>query len=114
MPLMARRCFLALVTAAALAACRQKPHIAPDQPKTMVTVVNTSLQDMTLYIVSRGQRARLGVALSNQTSEFEIPAYLVYGATPVRFMTEERIPGGRPFLLESLVCPGDRVQLEIR
>src|SRR5689334_7822700 len=114
MPVMARRHFLALLTAAALTACRQKPHIAPDQPRTTVTVVNTSLVDMTLYIVSRGQRARLGAALSNKTSEFEIPAYLVFGATPVRFMTEERVRNGAPFALETTICPGDHVQLEIQ
>jgi hypothetical protein len=114
MRVMARRTFLALLTFGVLSACRMKPHVGNPQPRTTVTVVNTSLVDMTLYIVSRGQRARLGVALSNKTSEFEIPAYLVFGATPVKFMTEERVRNGAPFALETTICPGDHVQLEIQ
>src|SRR5215813_11433575 len=96
-----------------LAACRTKPHVAPEQPRTTVTVVNTSVLDMTLFVVSHGQRVRLGVALSNKTTEFEIPAYAVYGSTPVTFMSQERVPNGPPFAYSTTICPGDRVQLEI-
>jgi len=112
-PAIARRSFLAILTVVTLVACRTKPHVAPDQPRTTVTVVNTSVLDMTLFIVSHGQRVRLGVALSNKTTEFVVPAYVVYGSTPVTFVSQERVPNGPPFAYQTTICPGDHVQLEI-
>ena len=103
-----------MLAVATLAACRMKPHVTPDQPRTTVSVINTSVLDMTLYIVSHGQRVRLGVALSNKTTEFVVPAYVVYGSTPVTFMSEERVPNGPPFRYSTTICPGDHVQLQIQ
>ena len=111
----ARRRFLAVAAAVAVAtACRSKPHVGPEQPTTTVTVVNTNFLDMTVYVLRGSQRVRLGIASSNRTTRFEIPASLVFGPTPLSFLADPIGSDRRPTSQEITVSPGDNVQLQIR
>ena len=77
---------LAFLLAAPLGveACRHK-SLAPapePPPKTFLHVANGEFLDVVVYVVEGGQRVRLGVASSNRTTSFEIPAHLLFAATP--------------------------------
>lgn len=83
-------------------------------PKTTVTVDNQSFLDMTVYVLSGGQRIRLGQATGSAKSKFTIPAYLIgYGIQPLRFVADP-IGGSRlPVSEEINVQAGDEVILTI-
>jgi len=69
---------------------------------------------MTVYVISGGQRIRLGQATGNSKSKFTIPAYLIgYGIQPLRFLADP-IGGNRlPVSEEINVTAGDEVVLTI-
>jgi hypothetical protein len=85
----------------------------PEQPKTMVYVANGEFLDAVIYVVDRGQNVRLGVATSNQTTRFEIPAHLVFGATPLSFRVAPIGAPSRPSTGEVVIDPGDEIDLRL-
>jgi hypothetical protein len=104
------------VLALLLAACGgRKQNSAPDpnNAAAMVQVENRGFADMVIYAVSSGTRVRLGLATGNSTKSFTIPAALVRGAGPLRFLADP-IGGSRsPISEDILVSPGDIVSLTI-
>jgi hypothetical protein len=79
----------------------------------MVQVENRGFADMVIYAVSGAQRVRLGIATGNSTKSFTIPAALVRGAGPLRFLADP-IGGRRTPITEDIVVqPGDIVSLTI-
>jgi hypothetical protein len=110
-----RRTALIAMLGLALSACGgSKSRSAPTpQPRTSVRVENQGFSDMTIYAVRSGQRVRLGAASGNSTTVFTIPANLIFGATPLRFIADP-IGGNRtPVSEEITVQPGDQVRLVI-
>ena len=84
----------------------------PVQP-TYLKVENRAFLDMNIYVYRSSQRTRLGMANGNGTARFLIPAGLLFGATPLRFLADP-IGGNRvPISEEITVAPGDEVQLVI-
>jgi hypothetical protein len=69
---------------------------------------------MTVYVLSGGQRIRLGQATGSSKSKFTIPSYLIgYGIQPLRFLADP-IGGNRlPISEEINVKAGDEVILTI-
>lgn len=108
-----RRSFLiAMVGLSAVACGGSKQRSAPiPQPRTSIRVENQGFSDMTIYAIRSGQRVRLGIASGNATTTFTIPANLIFGATPLRFLADP-IGGNRtPVSDEITVQPGDQVRL---
>ena len=104
-----------LVPVVALAACARKSGPARTTPENpaVLEVENRGFADMVIYAVSGSQRVRLGLATGNSTKSFTIPAALIRGASPLKFLADP-IGGSRsPITEEMLVQPGDIVSLTI-
>ena len=109
-----RRSFLVVTLVLTLAACggSNKSRSAPaPQPRTSVRVENQGFSDMTIYAIRSGQRVRLGNAPGNSTTTFTIPANLIFGATPLRFLADPIGSNRTPVSDEITVQPGDQVRL---
>ena len=109
-----RSLLIAMIGLAAVACGGKGSRSAPiPQPRTTVRVENQGFADMTIYAIRSGQRVRLGQASGNSTTTFTIPANLIFGATPLRFLADPI--GGRrtPVSEEITVQPGDQVRLVI-
>jgi hypothetical protein len=79
----------------------------------MLQVENRSFSDMVIYAISGAQRIRLGLATGNSTQGFTIPASVLRGGGPLRFLADP-IGGSRtPVSEEMVVHPGDIVTLTI-
>ena len=110
--LVSRRYFL-VSAVALLSACISSQ--GPQQPEvaTAVKVDNQSSADMTIYAVRSGQRIRLGLATGLKVSTFTIPASLIFGATPLKFIADPIGASRLPISDEISVSPGDVVTLMI-
>jgi hypothetical protein len=87
---------------------------AADSPKTVLQVTNRNFYDMDVYVVTSGQRYRVGTASGNgSTSTFEFPSQWVNNGT-VRILAKPIGKGGREFSEPIIVRPGDVVEVEIR
>ncbi len=108
-----RRYAIIAMLGLALSACGgSKSRSAPiPQPRTTVRVENQGFSDMTIYAVRSGQRVRLGTAAGNSTTTFTIPANLIFGATPLRFIADPIGANRTPVSDEITVQPGDQVRL---
>ena len=96
-------------------ACRHK-SLAPapePPPRTFVHVANGEFLDAVVYVVDRGQRVRLGVASSNRTTDFEIPAHLLVAATPLSFVVDPIGAPARPSTGDLVIVPGDDLELRL-
>ena len=113
--MLTRRFFFTAMLGFAVAACGgSKSHSAPiPQPRTTIRVENQGFADITIYAIRSGQRVRLGQATGNSTSTFTIPANLIFGATPLRFLADPIGGRGTPVSDEITVQPGDQVRLVI-
>lgn len=80
---------------------------------TTLRVDNRAFNDMTIYVLRSSQRIRLGVASGNSTTRFQIPSYVIFGATPLRFLADPIGASGTPVSEEITVQPGDEVVLII-
>ena len=107
----------ALASALALStACsgntKEGDEAVPAEP-TYVKVQNRAYLDMNIYVFRSSQRIRLGTVNGNNTGRLLIPANLLFGSTPLRFMADPI--GGRrqPTSEEITVSPGDEVVLTI-
>src|SRR3954471_15964420 len=104
-------CAITILTAGC-AGRGQRTHPNPDDP-AMVQVENRGFADMVIYAVSGSQRVRLGLATGNSTKSFTVPAALIRGASPLKFLADP-IGGSRsPITEEMVVQPGDIVTLTI-
>lgn len=121
MPRSVRRCVPFLIAVAlgmpplVLGACHKAKSsiIAPEQPKTFLHVQNGEFLDAVIYVVTGGQRVRLGIANSNRTTTFEIPAHFVFGATPLRFQIDPIGGRARPSTGDLVIDPGDDVEMRL-
>jgi hypothetical protein len=101
-----------LILTAGCAGHNQRPAPNPDDP-AMVQVENRGFADMVIYAVSGSQRVRLGLATGNSTKSFTIPATLIRGSSPLKFLADP-IGGSRtPITEEMVVQTGDIVTLTI-
>jgi hypothetical protein len=110
------RVIVAVVLSLTVAGCSHRSAPEPEAgppARTTVRVENQGFADMNIYVLSGGQRIRLGLATGNTTTTFTIPSYLVGGLTPLRFLADP--VGGRrsPVSDEITVKPGDQVVLTI-
>ena len=96
-----------------LAACSSTREPTSEQGGAMVQVNNRNWLSMEIYVVGQSQRVRLGRVGSGKSKEFAIPAHLLSGATPLRFVMESS-GAQRDVLSESfIVTPGEDLILVI-
>jgi hypothetical protein len=67
---------------------------------------------MTIYVLNRSQRVRIGTARGLSTTMLRIPHYLVTGGT-LRFLADPLGSGRMPVSEEISVFSGDEIVLEI-
>ncbi|HEU5169613.1 MAG TPA: hypothetical protein VFU46_03695 [Gemmatimonadales bacterium] len=109
---------LALTLALALGApaCSSAPEpetgAAPETARTLVQVDNRNFYDMQIYAVRFGERQRLGLAIGNRTTTFELPPQWSQAGT-VQFVASPVGSAGRAWSQELSVKPGDVIRLEI-
>ena len=96
-------------------ACHQRSagEEAPMTEPTILRVDNRAFNDMTIYVLRSSQRIRLGIASGNSTTRFQSPSYVIFGATPLRFLADPIGAAGTPVSEEITVQPGDEVVLMI-
>ena len=106
---------LALVTMPIAAGCfkTKTSIIAPAQPKTFLYVTNSEFLDAVVYVLSGGQRIRLGTANSNRTTTFEIPSHMIFGATSLSFVADPIGGRARQSTGDFVIDPGDEVELHL-
>jgi len=100
----------ALLCAGCGRAFRSGPH--EPEPRTTLRVENQNFLDMNVYVVSGGQRIRLGTVpgLSNQV--FTLPAYIVRGAA-LQFEVHPIGGLGNPRTETISVQPGEEIRMTI-
>jgi hypothetical protein len=105
---------LALLGVAACNAFSRGSGTPVQNEPTVVQVDNQGFLDMTVYAVrNSSQRVRVGIATGNRKTDLPIPAYLVNGLTPLRFVADP-IGGRRASVSQEItVAPGDTVVLMI-
>ena len=112
-----RRLIPIFMCAALLTAC--STHRADDSSPTpanemtTVEVDNRDFLDMTIYVLDGAQRVRLGTAGGHRTTTLTIPAYLIRGPEPLRFLCDPIGSSHAPVSDELVVHPGDTVSLII-
>ncbi len=112
---LSRRLVLPLMLLALVAACARSRTSRPASasPPTYVRITNQSWLDMNMYVLRSSQRIRLGTVGANQTQRFTLPANLVFGATPLRFLADPIGSSRTAQSFEIVVSPGDEVTLTI-
>ncbi len=112
---LSRRLVLPLMLVALVAACARSRSNRPPtaQEPTYVRITNQSWLDMNMYVLRSSQRIRLGTAGANQTTRFRLPAQLVFGATPLRFLADPIGSSRTAQSFEIVVSPGDEITLTI-
>ncbi|NLG63730.1 MAG: hypothetical protein GX539_15950 [Candidatus Cloacimonetes bacterium] len=85
-----------------------------DETPTYVTVDNQSRYDMTIYVVrDNGQRIRIGRVSSVSEERLQIPSYLLFGITNLRFLADPLAAQGTPISNTIAVVPGEEIHLTI-
>jgi hypothetical protein len=102
---------LAFVAACGPRSRSNRPPVS--NPPAYVRITNQSWLDMTVYVLRSSQRIRLGTVGSNQTQRFTLPANLIFGATPLRFLADPIGSTRTSSSFEIVVSPGDEVTLTI-
>jgi hypothetical protein len=86
---------------------------APAPERTDLVVQNQAFLDMTVYVLRGSERVRLGQATGNTTTRLRIPARMLAGPTPLRFLADPIGSNRTPTSSEILVSPGEEVVLTI-
>jgi len=85
-----------------------------DTGKTRVRVENRNEIPMTIYVLKRSQRVRLGRVSAHETSVFTIPADIVGRTAFVRLIADPVGSNRSPISEEFTVAPGDVIEMVIR
>lgn len=91
----------------------QAPGTAQAQAKTTLTVNNQNFLDFTIYLLSGGQRIRLGDARGNSRTKLTIPSQYLFGLTTVQFLADPIGARRTPVSQSISVSPGDEIELVI-
>lgn len=111
--------FLLISASLAFAACGGKPPENQPEPSanegTTIEVVNHSSSDMDIYLVRIGERVRIGTAIANVTTKFNLLPAQTAGVGLVTFVARPVIGGlARTISSEPTVLrAGDTITLDI-
>ena len=99
---------------ASLAACsgsKEEAEAPEDQPDVTVRVTNEDWLDVTVYVVYKAERFRLGRVTTGKTEVFVVPKAFVVGATDLQFLGVPLASRDNRFTEPIVVSPGDEVTL---
>lgn len=85
-----------------------------DTGRTRVKVENRNAIPMTIYVLKRSQRVRLGRVAAFETGVFSIPDDIVGRTAFVRLIADPVGSNRAPITEEFTVAPGDVINLVIR
>ena len=103
----------ALLVVMLLSGCASSREAASEPGGATVEVTNRNWVSMEIEVVGQSRRVRLGRVASGQTRRFAIPASLLSGATPLRFVMEPSSAERNVISEEFIVTPGEEVILVI-
>ena len=105
--------FSALLAVLMLSGCASTQEQASEPGGATVQVTNRNWVSMEVEVVGQSRRVRLGRVASGKTQRFSIPASLLSGATPLRFLMEPS-NAQQSILSEAfIVTPGEEIILVI-
>ena len=105
--------FPALLAALMLSGCASTQEQASEPGGATVQVTNRNWVSMAVEVAGQSRRVRLGRVASGKTRRFSIPASLLSGATPLRFLMEPS-SAERDVISEAfIVTPGEEIILVI-
>ena len=107
------RTLLLVGLAVLIAGCtaRQRGPAAPQEP-TYVHVTNQSWSQMRIYVLSGGQRIRLGEVSGSSSTTLRIPQQAVAGGRDISFLADA-LAGGEAQSFNIFVRPGETVRITI-
>ncbi|MCH7676149.1 hypothetical protein IH879_14520 [candidate division KSB1 bacterium] len=85
-----------------------------DTGKTKVRVENRNAIPMTIYVLKRSQRIRIGRVAAHETGVFSIPDDIVGSTAFVRLIADPVGSNRSPISEEFTVSPGDVIEMVIR
>ncbi len=99
-----------------LGACTSTSRKPSEQPsgKTKVSVENRNAIPMTIYVLKRSQRIRIGRVAAHETAVFPIPDDIVGNTAFVRLIADPVGSNRSPISEEFTVSPGDVIEMVIR
>lgn len=81
--------------------------------RTTVEVRNRNGIGVEIYVMDGERRIRLGRVGGGRTETFDLPAYLISSATPLRFLMESAAPSPAVLSETITVLPGEQVILVV-
>jgi hypothetical protein len=108
---------LALVASATLAGgCASMtgdPGTVPDAPRSIVVVENNKWEDVNVFAVREGRKARLGMVTSMTSREFTLPSWMLIGAGDVRLLIDPIGSSTTHLTAPITLVGGERVDLRV-
>ena len=107
---------LALLALTVLASCKstsEQTDASSGVPPALITVHNSNVLDMTVYVQRNTQRIRLGMVTAGAEKTFTLSEHLILDSPFLRFIADP-IGSPRSILIDELnVFPGDEIDLYI-
>ena len=107
---------LALLALTVLASCKstsEQTDTSSGVPPAIITVHNSNVLDMTVYVQRNTQRIRLGMVTAGTEKTFTLSDHLILDSPFLRFIADP-IGSARSILIDELnVFPGDEIDLYI-
>ena len=103
----------ALLAVLLVSGCASSREPANEPGGATVEVTNRNWVSMEIEVVGQSRRVRLGRVASGKTRRFSIPASLLSGATPLRFVMEPSSAEQNILSEAFIVTPGETIILVI-
>ena len=85
----------------------------PGTERTTLTVENNNWQDMTVYVVRDGMKARLGSVAALGRTQFRLPDAMIGGTGELRLMADPLGSTSRFTTQPIVIMPGQRVRFRL-
>ncbi|MCH8963019.1 MAG: hypothetical protein IH820_17330 [Bacteroidetes bacterium] len=102
---------LLLAHVAACSGSKEETEAPVDQPDVTVRVTNDDWLDVTVYVIYKAKRFRLGRVTTGNTEVFVVPEGLIVGATDLQFLGIPLASRDNRITEPIIVSPGDEVTL---
>jgi hypothetical protein len=109
---------LALVAGTALAAggcasLKHDPAARPLVPQSVIVVENNKWEDVNVFAVREGRKARLGMVTSMTSREFDLPSWALVGTGDLRLLIDPIGPATTHLTEPIPLVGGERVDLRV-
>jgi hypothetical protein len=89
------------------------PGNGPDLPKSVVVVENNKWEDVNVFAVREGRKARLGMVTSMTSREFTLPSWVLVGAGDVQLLIDPIGSSATHLTAPITLVGGERVDLRV-